>query len=201
MSLFPSSRGQAASGAAAPSVISFKAGLMVIGNETDGRFNCSADNRKGLISLVKDQADNLLHFRWSTRPQGTVEIDRMIFPDEVDFKKVNTGRPEDRVYLLKYRGGGPKLMFWLQDQSTEKDADNISKLNNYLNDPAAADAAHNAAVAAHRASSTTAAGGASAGAGAGGTLGSSDLRAALSGMAAGGAGGAGAGGMSPEQVI
>ena len=33
--------------------------------------------------------DQLMHFKWKDRTSGTVEDDLIIFPDDVEFKKVS----------------------------------------------------------------------------------------------------------------
>lgn len=64
----------------------------------------------------------------------------MIFPGDATFKKVNTGRANDRVYVLKYSSGS-SLMFWMQDKNAEKDEEICTKINTYINDLTAAHAA------------------------------------------------------------
>ena len=99
-------------------------------------------------------ADGLMHFRWTDRSTGIIEDHRIVFPDEVSFKKGKTGRETDRVYLLKFTHAQQPLMFWMQEKSSEKDADNASKINEYANNPAAADAAAAAIASAANAGNT-----------------------------------------------
>ena len=144
-SLFPQQRPGAAGGRGGPEpvpLISFKAGKMILSpdRETNGKFQITADKRRGKIELAKG-TDGLMHFRWVDRSSGRREDDRIVMPDDITFKKCKTGRENDRVILLKFRGGQQPLMFWMQEKSNEKDADNVSKLNEYANDPAAAAAA------------------------------------------------------------
>jgi hypothetical protein len=109
---------------------------------------------------MEKMQDGVLHFKWTDRGTGRVEDDRMVFPGVIEFKKVKTGRENDRVFILKYTGSSERFMFWMQDKSDEKDADNCSKINEYANNPAALDAA----VAAQQAESANATGGGRAGA-------------------------------------
>jgi 26S proteasome regulatory subunit N13 len=137
----PGAGGFGRGGAAAePSpLLSFKAGKMVLApdREVSGKFLITADKRRGKIELTKG-ADGLMHFRWIDRSTGRREDDRIVFPQDISFKRCKTGRENDRVYLLKISGSLQPLMFWMQDKSNEKDAENVSKLNEYANNPAAA---------------------------------------------------------------
>merc|ERR550539_2047136 len=50
--------------------------------------------------MVEQGDDQLMHFKWKDRTTSTVEDDLIIFPDDVEFKKVpqcTTGR----VFYLK----------------------------------------------------------------------------------------------------
>jgi 26S proteasome regulatory subunit N13 len=90
------------------------------------------DLRKGKILLVKE-SDNLLHFKWDNRVNNQTEDDRIIFPGDALFKKVKTGRENDRVYLLTFHS--QKFMFWMQDLDASKDAENVTKMNDLMNNP------------------------------------------------------------------
>mmetsp|Transcript_11641 Transcript_11641/g.19508 ORF Transcript_11641/g.19508 Transcript_11641/m.19508 type:complete len:316 (+) Transcript_11641:99-1046(+) len=142
-----------------PPLVEFKAGKCILSNEQpNGKFQVTADPRRGSVSLMKG-SDGLVHFKWTNSLSNSVEDDRIVFPGEYTFKKVKTDRPDDRVYLLKYQGGSQRLMFWLQDKSTEKDEEVIKKMNECLLNP-------NAAM---TAAATAAGAGGAAGAGAGGS--------------------------------
>ena len=45
------------------------------------------DKRKGLVYLYQSN-DMLMHFCWKERSSSTPEDDLVIFPDEIEFKKV-----------------------------------------------------------------------------------------------------------------
>ena len=123
------------------SLVEFKAGKMnMVGPNADGKFQCSADKRKGSITLVSTP-DQLLHFRWTDRTSGQVEDDRIIFPGDATFKSVNTGKDEERVFVLKMSSGGAPMMFWMQEKSNEKDKENVDKLNDMMTNPASVQAA------------------------------------------------------------
>lgn len=123
------------------SLVEFKAGKMnMVGPNADGKFQCSADKRKGSVTLVSTP-DQLLHFRWTDRTSGQVVDDRIIFPGDATFKSVNTGKDEERVFVLKMNSGGAPMMFWMQDKSNEKDKENVDKLNDMMTNPASVQAA------------------------------------------------------------
>ena len=50
--------------------------------------------------------------------------------------------------LLKWNNGNRRLMFWLQDKNDAKDAENISKFNDFVKNPNQAQAAASPASAA-----------------------------------------------------
>ena len=110
-------------------------------SQSTGQYLITADTRRGTISLVKNPNDGLLHFTWADRDTGNTEDDRMLFPDEAVWKKVNTGRAGDRVFLLQLKSSNQVLMFWMQDKSAEKDDEVVTKINNFINNPSSVDAA------------------------------------------------------------
>jgi hypothetical protein len=60
----------------------------------------------------------------------------MVFPGDAVLSKVNTGKENDRVYLLKWQGGASrKFMFWMQDKSSEQDEEHCRKFNEYITSP------------------------------------------------------------------
>merc|ERR1711981_1249160 len=86
--------------------------------------------------MVEQGEDQLMHFKWKDRTSGTVEDDLIIFPDDVEFKKVSqctTGR----VFILKFKNSTRKLFFWMQEPKDEKDDEFCKKVNDYLNNPPA----------------------------------------------------------------
>lgn len=101
------------------------------------KFLVTPDLQKGMITLARTN-DNLVNFQWSDRASNSVDNGLILFPDDVEFKKVDTGRSGDRVYMLKWRTGGKVLMFWMQDKSTSKDVENCTKFNEFINNPRAA---------------------------------------------------------------
>ncbi|BES92223.1 Proteasome complex subunit Rpn13 ubiquitin receptor [Nesidiocoris tenuis] len=122
--------GSAASRGQTKNLVEFKAGKMTL-KET----MVYPDKRKGLVYIYQSD-DSLMHFCWKDRSNGSIEDDLIIFPDDVEFKKVQqctTGR----VYLLKFKSSSRKFFFWLQEPKTDKDDDNCRKVNEILNNPPA----------------------------------------------------------------
>jgi len=75
-----------------------------------------------------------MHFCWKDRTSGQVEDDLIIFPDDVEFRKVaqcTTGR----VFVLKFKSNNRRCFYWMQEPKTEKDDDFCTKVNEYLNNP------------------------------------------------------------------
>jgi len=96
--------GGRASGAAKSSLVEFRAGKMTLGGDN----MVTPDKRKGLV-IVDQTDDQLMHFKWKDRASGNVEDDLIIFPDDIEFKKVpqcTTGR----VFLLKFKSSNRKMV-------------------------------------------------------------------------------------------
>ncbi|CAH1405257.1 unnamed protein product [Nezara viridula] len=109
-------------------LVEFKAGKMTM----KGKM-VHPDKRKGLVYIYQSE-DSLMHFCWKDRTTGVVEDDLIIFPDDVEFKKVpqcTTGR----VFILKFKTSSRKFFFWIQEAKTDKDDDNCRKVNEVLNNP------------------------------------------------------------------
>ena len=78
--LFGNGRGGAT---ASKALVEFRAGKMTMSGNL-----VTADKRKGLIQ-VEQGDDDLMHFKWKDRTSGTVEDDLIIFPDDIDFLRVD----------------------------------------------------------------------------------------------------------------
>lgn len=124
MSLFGGTPSQARS----RNLVEFKAGKMNLrGNMVH------PDKRKGLVYLYQGN-DMLMHFCWKERANSSPEDDLVIFPDEIEFKKV-TKNTTGRVYILKWRSNARKLFFWMQEPKEDKDEELCKKINDLLNNP------------------------------------------------------------------
>ncbi len=84
-----------------------------------------------MVKLVKG-ADNIIHFQWMERDSGKVVDDIMLFCNEADWVKVDSGNSEDRVYLLQMKGSDRRFFYWMQDKSKGKDEENAREGTNYF---------------------------------------------------------------------
>ncbi|KAJ7319212.1 adhesion regulating molecule 1 [Desmophyllum pertusum] len=109
-------------------LVEFRAGKMSLKGTT-----VTPDKRKGLVYIYQSD-DSLMHFCWKDRGSGNVEDDLIIFPDDIEYKRVKqctTGR----VFILKFKSSTRKFFFWMQEPKTDKDDEYITKVNNLLNNP------------------------------------------------------------------
>lgn len=116
------------------SLLQFKAGKCQMARQSNNKYLITPDTQKGLISLTRT-SDNVINFQWTDRMTQSVEQSWILFPDDVVYRKVNTGKQDDRVYMLKWKNGERILMFWMQDKSAEKDTENCTKFNELINNP------------------------------------------------------------------
>jgi len=157
-------------------LIEFKAGKMSL----KGKM-VHPDKRKGLVYVYQSD-DSLMHFCWKDRQSGIVEDDLMIFPDDIETRKVaqcTTGR----VFLMRFKSTNKKFFFWMQEPESEKDKDDKlwKKLNDYLNNPPAPGSNSSSASIGDRGSAAAGLASAFSGADFGG-LGGSDLQSLLGSM-------------------
>lgn len=123
--LFGSSSGPARG---VKNLVEFKAGKMNLKDKM-----VQPDKRKGLVYVYQSE-DSLMHFCWKDRTTGIVEDDLMIFPDDIETKRIpqcTTGR----VFLMKFKSSNKKFFFWMQETETDKDEKLWRKVNDYLNNP------------------------------------------------------------------
>ncbi len=120
--------------APAPELLKFKAGQCDMVPLGGGRFKVTPNKAAGVIKLEKS-FDGSIVFSWTNTMTNRVENKKNVFPGAASFKKVKTGRPDDRVYMLHFLGDSPdspKLMFWLQDKDASTDAENVSNFNKHI---------------------------------------------------------------------
>jgi hypothetical protein len=171
---FPGSGGSGVNSAA----LSLKWGkCFVVDLDSGKKFKVTADKRKGQLSLFRKGMDGMNHLKWKDRSTGSEEEDLFIFPGEQTVERVDTGRPDDRVWLLQFKNG-KRLFFWSQEFDEEAEKEKVEDLGKFLKDPSTIPAVQAAA-----------ASGGPAGAAAGGGSQADQLRAFLGGAAGGGAGG------------
>jgi len=109
-------------------LVEFRAGKMNLRGTT-----VTPDKRKGLVYIHQSE-DSLMHFCWKDRTSGNVEDDLIIFPDDIEFKRI-TKCTTGRVFILKFKSSSRKFFFWMQEPKTDKDEDYCKKVNETLNNP------------------------------------------------------------------
>ncbi|EQC26762.1 hypothetical protein SDRG_15412 [Saprolegnia diclina VS20] len=121
-------------GGARASLVEFNAGKMTATPKEAGstKLVVTPDLQKGKILLVRED-DQLLHFKWKNRTTGVVADDFIIFPNDASFQKVDTGRADDRVYVLQYKGSPRRFLFWMQNKDSSKDAEQAKKVDELMN--------------------------------------------------------------------
>lgn len=124
--LFGSNTGASSS----KNLVEFRAGKMHLRGTT-----VTADKRKGLVYVYQSD-DSLMHFCWKDRGTGVLEDDLIIFPDDIEFKRV-TQCTTGRAYVLKFKSSSRKFFFWMQEPKDDKDEENCKKINDMLNNPPA----------------------------------------------------------------
>ncbi|KAG5185654.1 DNA topoisomerase [Tribonema minus] len=106
--------------------VSFKAGKLQDKEGAAGKFTITPDKRKGQITVLKDAMDQLMRFQWQDRVTRAVVDDIIVMPGDMEFTKVDTGRPQDRVYLLQMKNSTRRFFYWMQDKSADKDAEYLA---------------------------------------------------------------------------
>ncbi|KAL3658775.1 hypothetical protein V7S43_016144 [Phytophthora oleae] len=118
-------------------LVSFNAGKMTVKPSANGKFLVTPQLEKGKVCLSRGD-DQLLHFQWVDRQTGASPEDFIIFPDDAHFAKVETGRPDDRVYILQYKNSSRRFFFWMQNKDASRDEELVKKVNDCMNNAQAA---------------------------------------------------------------
>ncbi|KAL7689405.1 putative ubiquitin interacting, proteasomal ubiquitin receptor Rpn13/ADRM1 [Plasmopara halstedii] len=118
-------------------LVSFNAGKMTAKPTANGKFVVTPQLEKGKVCLSRGD-DQLLHFQWVDRQTGASPEDFIIFPDDAHFAKVETGRPDDRVYILQYKNSSRRFFFWMQNKDASRDQELVKKVNDCMNNAQAA---------------------------------------------------------------
>ena len=151
-----------------PPLVSVKAGKMTLTTRDDGSFDCEPDTTRGEIRLV--YADSMLQWQWYNRREQSV-VDKTLIPPQGPpagtFERVpleGKKHAKDRVYVWTHYPdeAEPKVqydMYWMQDESEEKEDETVAKINQYLADPSSAvpedEAAANATASAQAAAASS----------------------------------------------
>jgi len=104
----------------------------------ENRFRVEADERRGLL-LLERGSDMATHLIWKDRQSLQVVDDLLLFPGDQSLEKVDTGRPNDRVYLLTFKTNPPRrFFFWMQEPDGSKDEERVKEFNRLMNETAPA---------------------------------------------------------------
>eukprot|EP01117_Protostelium_nocturnum_P012111 TRINITY_DN443_c0_g1_i2.p1 TRINITY_DN443_c0_g1~~TRINITY_DN443_c0_g1_i2.p1 ORF type:complete len:228 (-),score=65.60 TRINITY_DN443_c0_g1_i2:426-1109(-) len=120
-------------GGGAKPLVEYRCGKMNTGTNQQ----LVAEKRKGILQVLQTP-DALMHFVWKDRTTGSTEDDLIIFPGEATFKKLKQVE-NGRVFLLEFPATSRRLFFWSQEAAVEKDEDTVSKVNQFINNPPAAE--------------------------------------------------------------
>jgi len=122
------------------SLVSFKAGKMNLDwNDDAGSFHCEPNNTRGEVRIV--WKDNKCLWQWYDRRDKKV-VDSISLHDfpESTFERIeleSKQNKDDRIYVWTQKPG-QYLMYWMQDESDEKDDEYVGMVNSYLADPQSA---------------------------------------------------------------
>ncbi len=125
--------GMGAPATPAPTKVTFRAGKCQLVQQPNGKYQVTADVRRGSVTLEKTP-DGMINFWWTNTVTSQKEDERFIMgPNECTFKKVKTGREGDRVYMLKFTGlGAQTMMYWMQHIDPARDEENVKKFTELL---------------------------------------------------------------------
>ena len=98
-------------------LVSFKAGrLTCVGPSSGGAYQITADKKRGTLALVRSttqhpEGEGVISLQWTERNGKDVKQNLLLFGDAI-FRKVDTRRPNDRVYVLQYNMSDRRFFFW-----------------------------------------------------------------------------------------
>lgn len=112
-----------ASAASSAPLFSCKAGKCVATPVPgSGNFKVAPEKARGTLSVERTTAasaegEGLLHLLWEPRKAGgdSAGDDVIMFPNEAEFSRVDTGKGGERVFLLQYKSSERRFFYWMQD--------------------------------------------------------------------------------------
>eukprot|EP00548_Thalassiothrix_antarctica_P001659 CAMPEP_0194135670 /NCGR_PEP_ID=MMETSP0152-20130528/5763_1 /TAXON_ID=1049557 /ORGANISM="Thalassiothrix antarctica, Strain L6-D1" /LENGTH=371 /DNA_ID=CAMNT_0038832009 /DNA_START=110 /DNA_END=1225 /DNA_ORIENTATION=- len=117
--------------------VSFKAGKMKMELQENGKYWVTPDKRRGQVQLVWSN-DQELKWEWMDRREKDVTDSYKVVGGN-KFERVDTGKEEERIYLLTNNNNSDSLkkweMYWMQDLVNEGEDELIAKVNQYLTNP------------------------------------------------------------------
>lgn len=133
-------------------ILSFKAGRMTTELQQNGKYLVTGDPKRGEISMIYNSspasttsssnntaATPTINFEWKDRRSRTKVDDLTFLPSDIrsnniTFAQVNTGREQDRVYLLQYKNTDTRYFYYMQEKEVMDDVENAVLVNQYLSD-------------------------------------------------------------------
>lgn len=76
-----------------------------------------------------------MRIMWKTRPNGTIMERYTVLPGEQTFEKVDTGKKDDQVYLLQFKGQEKRRFFWMQEPNQDSCESTVKQLVDALKLP------------------------------------------------------------------
>ncbi|GKY94798.1 hypothetical protein MPSEU_000445000 [Mayamaea pseudoterrestris] len=130
-----------------PPLVSFHAGKMNLEwDSSNASYQCTPDTARGQVQLVWNTESNCLEWEWMDRRDKRV-VDKFPIASSSDsvtsFERItidsnsSNKHKNDRIYVWTH-GEGAYRMYWMQDESADKDDDIVAQVNQYLTDPASA---------------------------------------------------------------
>jgi len=136
---------QRSRGGAAPAgpqtLLTFKAGKLTASLIPEStKLRIEADPRRGVVALER-AVDSSLHLLIKDRVTLQILDDFLVFPQDQKVERIDTGRPNDRVYLLSFSTSDAMRVFlWMQEPDASKDDERVAELNRLMNTTATAPA-------------------------------------------------------------
>ena len=123
-----------------------KAGMVNKADREGGKkLWLSPDKCRGLLQLIRD-TEGMMHLQWKDRRTNAVGFDLSVFPDEWEYSLVTQSPDGARIIRMRFKSATSEQaatkdhFFWIQEVSDEKDQETCEKLNETVNNPAAATA-------------------------------------------------------------
>ncbi|XP_017074759.1 proteasomal ubiquitin receptor ADRM1 homolog [Drosophila eugracilis] len=89
------------------------------------------DERRGLLFARRSTTDNQVHIHWMDTRSGAIELDIIVTPGGLEFRRIDECKT-GRVYVLKYTRSTQRYFFWMQEPKMEKDMEFCQRLNEII---------------------------------------------------------------------
>mmetsp|Transcript_17405 Transcript_17405/g.20915 ORF Transcript_17405/g.20915 Transcript_17405/m.20915 type:complete len:379 (+) Transcript_17405:35-1171(+) len=115
-------------------LVEFPCGRFDYTEKDDGSFDVNPLPDKGTLCFQRT-AEGKLEYIWTPSASGSSPTKDLV-PQGAIFKKIDTGKSGDRVYILHENASKFRKFFWLQTSDKNKDEEYVSKVLECLKDPA-----------------------------------------------------------------